>query len=141
MRIAIAAVLLTALTLAGGTLAADKEAPAKGGDKDAATKGADNDAAPKGDQQVKTGTVGVKSVTAAAEVVAMLYTMDKDYKLIATGDLVTRLEDLAKKKTKAEITGAIADDKITVSKVVDLEHKTEDKKQGGGKRKKKSDQQ
>ncbi|MGD0090980.1 MAG: hypothetical protein ABSE73_13765 [Planctomycetota bacterium] len=136
MRTPILALLFIGSSLAVVAPAADEEKK----DKPAAT-------APAAGEVTKTGTIGVKSVTAAADVVAMFYTPDKDYKLLAAEDEAGKLEELAKKKTKVKLTGTIAGDKFTVTQVVDLEHHADDKggkdkgdKGDKGDRKKKKDE-
>ncbi|MCY3023465.1 MAG: hypothetical protein NTW87_31180 [Planctomycetota bacterium] len=140
MRPAIVAVLLTALSLVGVAPAAEGDAKTKPAEGDAKAKPADGDAKSKAGgadavEQTKTGTVGVKLPTVAADVVAVLYTMDVDYKLLATGDIAVKLGELAKLKTRVQVTGAITGDTMKVSQVVDLEHKMDDKKKDGGDKK------
>jgi len=134
MRAATLAVLFTCLSLAGAILAADKDSKDK------------PPAAPAG-EQTKIGTLGVKATTAPAEVVAVLYTPDVDFKLLAAGDVAKKLEEFAKKVAKVKVTGTVDGDKMTVSQVVNLEQKAGDKgdgkdrKGGKGDRKKTKDGQ
>ena len=114
MRTPIMVLLFVALGLGTVALAADADAK-------------DKPAASAAGEQTKTGTVGVKPSTAAADVVAMFYTPDGDYKLLATGEAVAKIEELAKRKAKAKLTGTVAGDKFTVSQVVDLEPKADNK--------------
>jgi len=138
MRASNLAVLFTCLSLAGVTLAAEKDADKDAKDKPAATPAA---------EQTKTGTLGAKPTTAPADVVAVLYTLDADYRLLATGDTAAKLEALAKKVAKVKVTGTIDGKTMTVSQVVDLEKKADGSADGkdkrgdrGDRRKAKSDQ-
>jgi len=114
MRTRILAVLFTCLSLAGSALAADTETKAPAG------------AAPAG-EVTKTGTVGVKPTTAPADVVAVLYTADLDYKLLAGEDIAKKLEELAKKMAKVQVTGVVTGDKLKVSQVAEVGAKATDK--------------
>jgi len=162
MRTPIMAVLLVGLSLIGTAPAAEGDAKSKPdaakGDAKNKPDAAKGDAKDKADgaqagEQTKTGTVGVKAATAGADVVAMLYTPSGDFKLSAEGENQTKLEILAKKMAKAQVTGTITGDTIKVSQVVDIEHKLGDPKKGkdrkgdkdkkddaGDKKKKKGDQ-
>ncbi|HYG76692.1 MAG TPA: hypothetical protein VEK08_16935 [Planctomycetota bacterium] len=100
-------------------------------------------------EETKSGTLGAKPITAAADVVAVLYDGADTISLSATGDVVAKLEELAKKSAKVQLTGTVDGKTMVVTKIVETEQKADEKdmkrerkgkkKDGEKKRKKKAE--
>lgn len=94
----------------------------------------------------KSGTLALKPETAAADVVAVLTDGADTYTLSASGDVATKLGELAKKGAKVQLSGTVKEKTMQVTAVTETtdtpkaaDDKADKKKNKGDKKKKKAD--
>ncbi len=84
----------------------------------------------------KAGTLATKPIAAAAEVVAVLNDGTDTITLTATGDIATKLDELAKKGAKVSVTGTVNGKTMAVTGVMETADPKAENKDDGKKKKK-----